>query len=98
MEGGVASWPFGGGHPSVPALDARDEGGREGGREGGILSTVCAATVVTVLNYPHGGSYERDDSNARCNEERITDGFIPFSGRVRASYILRSILFGVFFF
>lgn len=45
-------------------------------------STVCAATVVTVLNYPHfDGSYERDDSNARarCNEERITDGFVPFS-------------------
>jgi len=45
---------------------------------------VCGGhTVVTVLNYPHlgTGSYERDDSNARarCNEERITDGFVPLS-------------------
>lgn len=47
VEGGAASWPFGGDHPSVPAL------ARDGGE---ILSTVCAATVVTVLNYPQGDS------------------------------------------
>lgn len=52
------------------------------------LDGVCSNGCHRV-ELPARGSYERDDSNARCNEERIMDGFVPFSGRVRARYILR---------
>jgi len=73
------------GSPSAVAIGGYPSSRRgDGGPEGSRPPTVCAAsTVVTVLNYPHlgTGSYERDDSNARarCNEERITDGFVPLS-------------------
>lgn len=56
-------------------------------RRGDPLDGVCSNGCHRV-ELPARGFYERDDSNARCNKERITDGFIPFSGRVRARYIL----------